>query len=358
MRRTCLVGAWLAFSLAGCPEDSGPNEEPDGEEDAQVSPSGAGASDAGSGVDAAAAASDAGVADPGKKVGTFTIKLTAPTPATGGSSASEGYTSITGKVFDRPVPEEVVWEAELEQGGCKLLKPRVPFCETPCTNAVCVEDDQCAPNAEAQSVGRVTFSGLRPKSGAADIVIDPLGESVNARVYSTPGDVELPYPAFPEGEEIKLVAAGSAAFPGFNAAAKGIAPLSLTTTAFALKMGSALSLAWKAPTKPELSRLGVKLDISHHGGTKGVIECDVPDTGSLEIAAPLATRLLALGVAGFPTIKVTRSSTGRASTPRGSVELQVVEEVERAVQIDGLVSCSGPSDCPTGKTCQADLSCK
>jgi len=223
---------------------------------------------------------------------------------------------------------------------------------------VCVEDDQCAPNAEAQSVGRVTLSGLRQKAGSADIGIDPLGESVNARVYSTPGDIELPYPAFAEGDAIKLQAAGSAAFAGFNAAAKGIAPLELTTTTFPLKTGSALSLAWKAPTKADISRVGVDLDISHHGGTKGMIECDVADTGSLEIPAALVTRLLALGVAGFPTIKVTRSSVGKAETARGTVELQVLEQVEKAVQIDGLVSCTGPGDCPAGKTCQADLTCK
>jgi hypothetical protein len=353
--RLWMVGVVLGLSLAGCPEESGSDTE-EGERDAQAGSPEAGGGAAGGGSDAGA--SDAGAADPAKKVGTFTIKLTAPTPASGGSAASEGYTSITGKVFDRPVPEEVIWEVDQQSGGCKLLKPRVPFCEKPCTNAVCVEDDQCAPNAEAQSVGKVTISGLRQKAGTADIGIDPLGESVNARVYSTPGEVELPYPAFAEGDEIKLQAAGSAAFPGFSTAAKGIAPLELTTTAFPLKMNSALTLAWKAATKPDLARIGVDLDISHHGGTKGMIECDVADTGSLEIPAALVTRLLALGVAGFPTIKVTRSSKGTAQTAKGGVDLQVLEEVEKAVQIDGLVSCSGPSDCPAGKTCQADLSCK
>jgi hypothetical protein len=363
VRLEWMVGTVLAFALAGCPEDSAPDDG----DDAGGSGGGsdAGASDAGASVDAAgpgggsgdAGQSDAGAGDPSQKVGTFTIELKPPEPASSGWAPTEGYASIAGKVTDRPVPQEIIWEDDLKEGGCTLVKPRVPFCETPCSSGVCIEDDKCAPNAVNQSVGTVTVSGLKGAGGVADVKMDPVGTDPLARIYSTPGDVSLAYPPFSEGDAIKLQAAGAQS-PGFSMTAKGIAPLEVTTTAFPLKSATPLAMAWKAPGQADLARIHVEVDISHHGGVKGKILCDVADSGSLTIAGALATKLLQLGVAGFPTIKLTRRSAASAQTSAGTVELQIVETVERAVQIDGLLSCSGPGDCPSGKSCQADLTCK
>ncbi|HEX6243295.1 MAG TPA: hypothetical protein VFZ61_20415 [Polyangiales bacterium] len=363
MRLEWILGTVLALALAGCPEENPSEEGEGGEQDAGGNTGGgadAGASADAGGRDAGGQTEDAGGGgNTGEKVGTFTIELKAPVPASGGSAATEGYSSISGKVFDRPVPAEVIWEQDMSQGGCVLVKPRVPFCEKPCGTGVCVEDDKCAPNAEPQVVGTVTITGLKQTGGStADIKIDPVGnDNPASRVYSTPGDVSLPYPPFAEGADVKLQAPGGS-LGAFSMTAKGIAPLEVTTTAFPLKTGMSLPLAWKTPGQGAASRVFVEVDISHHGGTKGKIQCDVADTGSLELAAPLITRLLGLGVAGFPTITLTRVSKASGQTSAGPVELQIIEEVGRAVQIDGLVSCSGPSDCPSGKTCQADLTCK
>jgi hypothetical protein len=73
----------------------------------------------------------------------------------------------------------------------------------------------------------------------------------------------------------------------------------------------------------------------------------------------MVDRLLELGVAGFPTIILTRVASGSAvSGGPENVDFIVQQYVERAVEIDGLVSCNDSKLCPEGQTCQSDLTCK
>jgi hypothetical protein len=287
-----------------------------------------------------------------EKVGTFTVRLVAPGPATPTRPASSGHATIGGTVFSAPQPQEIIWEEDMEQGDCRLLVPRVPFCETPCEGGVCVDEDMCQANPEVRSVGNLTVTGLKTADGASEFTVKGINGS-----YSTPGDVSLPHPPFAEGDEVRVKAAGEGSVPAFELSAKGIAPLELTSTSFPLRKGMPLALAWKAPGQ-SVGRIEVKLDISHHGGTKGKIECQADDSGSLEVASALVSKLLDLGVAGFPTVTVTRVSRGSTQTSAGRVELQVVSDLERAVDIEGLQSCVDTSECTGGKTCQADLTCK
>ena len=332
----------LGIVLSGCPDESS-SDENDAAGDVGGNDGGThGAPDAGGGP-----------TDPNRKVGTFTIRLVPPTPASDGNPASAGYTSISGKVFSGPVPEEVVWDVDVEQGGCKLLKPRVPFCDPGCAQGVCVEDDKCEPNPTGSSAGEVTLTGFKSADGTSAVLrIEPISAS-----YSNPAGVTLAYPPFDEGAELRLNAKGEST-KAFEIVSHGIAPLILSTTNFALKSGSPFALAWKAPSKADQTRIQIKLDISHHGGTKGKVVCDVPDNGSLSIAADLITRLLKLGVAGFPTVVIDRVATGSTKTSAGSVDLVIVSELEQPVQIDGLVSCTDSAACGAGKTCQSDLTCK
>ena len=96
-----------------------------------------------------------------------------------------------------------------------------------------------------------------------------------------------------------------------------------------------MSLSW-VPAPSGSARLQIKLDISHHGGSKGKIECDVADSGSFEIPAALITDLVALGVAGYPTIQVARATSGRASIAAGPIELLVFSGTERPVVVPGV----------------------
>lgn len=328
-RRWC-AQPLIAFALAGCGSS-------DPARDASVAD--APATDAGALSDAAAVPADA-------VIGTFQVQLIPDT------DAGPGYTSVVGRVQDGPTPAAIVWEQAAIDGDCRLLTPRVPFCATPCGgSAVCVENDTCRPYPASQSVGTARVTGVRTSTGATsfDMV-------VVANAYQTPGDLTLPYPAFAEGDALRVEAAGSAWAPAFSLEARGIAPLALAAGAIQLQTGTALALRWTAPAQAD-QRVLVHLDISHHGGTRGKIECDTADDGELSVGADLVTRLLALGVAGYPTVVVTREAVGSTALPAGRVELVVTSVVETPVQIPGLRSCTSDTDCGDAGTCRADLTC-
>lgn len=280
--------------------------------------------------------------------GAFQVSLVAPVPA----SMTPGYTAVVGKVYDGPSPSLIIWTQTRQEGVCKLLKPSVPFCNTPCTGgAVCVAADKCQKYPSGQDVGAVKVSGLKTADGAMEFTMTAI-----AKNYQPPAGVSLPYPAFTEGAAIKFDAAGGPYAP-FSLQTTGISPLTLQNGTIALAMNQAVALSWNAPTKAG-AKVHVKLDISHHGGSKGMIECDADDSGALTLPAALITELLSLGAAGFPTIIVTRTSTGSAVIAPGRVDLVVSSEVEKEVVVPGVTSCNDSKDCPMGQTCQADLTCK
>ncbi|WP_437588656.1 hypothetical protein [Sorangium sp. So ce1000] len=291
--------------------------------------------------------------DPTKLVGAFQVRSLPAAPSAGGEPEASGSTSLVGKIYDGPTPSQLVWELKAEEGGCQLLTPRVPFCNEPCGgSAVCVEDDTCQPYPAAHSAGEVTVTGLNLTSGAASLVMSP-----TANNYQPPAGVKLAYPPADEGQVVRLEARGDY-FSAFTVEAKGVSPLELLNETIALESGQPVQLEWTPPGQAGISRLHVKLDISHHGGTKGMIDCNVEDTGSLALPASLVKQLLDLGVAGFPTIIVTRESVGSTTIPPGRVDLIISSQIEQAVEIAGLTSCNDDSQCPDGQTCQSDLTCQ
>jgi hypothetical protein len=215
-----------------------------------------------------------------------------------------------------------------------------------------VEDDTCQPYPTAHSAGSVTVTGLNLESGEASLVMTPIANN-----YQPPAGVKLLYPPADEGATIRLEASGDY-FSAFTLEAKGVSPLELLNDTIPLAADSPVQLEWTPPGQAGISKVNVKLDISHHGGTKGMIECSAEDTGSLELPASLVTQLLDLGVAGFPTIIVARQSVGSTTIAAGRVEAIVSSQIERSVEIAGLTSCNDDSQCPDGQTCQSDLTCQ
>ncbi|XYH96639.1 hypothetical protein ACMHYB_54175 [Sorangium sp. So ce1128] len=309
---------------------------------------GAGAPDAG--PPDGAPEQDGATGDPARLIGAFQVRSLPDAPAGGEAT---GSTSVIGKIYDGPTPSQVVWEVQAEEGSCQLLTPRVPFCNQPCGgSAVCVEDDTCQPYPTAHSAGAVTATGLNLESGEASLVMTP-----TANNYQPPAGAKLRYPPADEGQPVRFEASGDY-FGAFTLEARGVSPLDLLNDAIELEPDQAVQLEWTPPGQADISTIHVKLDISHHGGTKGMIECAADDTGSLELPASLVTQLLDLGVAGFPTIIVTRRSVGSTTIAPGRVDLVISSQIEQAVVIAGLVSCSDTSECPEGQTCQDDLTCK
>ena len=124
---------------------------------------------------------------------------------------------------------------------------------------------------------------------------------------------------------------------------------SASNTTITIRSDEPTLLSWTPPADGQSSRMEIEVDISHHGGQKGQIDCDVPDTGAFEIPEELVTQLVALGVAGYPTITLTRVS--RAAAPEApGITLSVMSTVDRLVDT-GFDSCGMDSDCPDGLTC-------
>jgi hypothetical protein len=323
-----------ALALAACSSTATSDAGPAG--------SGGAAGTTGNAAGAVGSAASAGQADASQLVGTFQVKLR------GTSGDASAGTAVVGRVYDGPTPDTIIWENPEVDGACTLTTPRVPFCSAPCGgSAACIEDDTCLSYPTARSVGNVTVTGL----GDAPFTMTPI-----ANTYQPPAGVTLAFPPFAEGAPLTFSAAGDY-FPAFSLTGKGIAPLVLTTTTLALKSGVALPLTW-IPGAPGNSTIHVKLDISHHGGSKGQIVCDSDDSGSLTVTAALITKLVSLGVAGYPSVIVTRRALGSSVIAAGRVDLEIASVVEQSVSVEGLTSCTNDTDCPSGESCQVDLSCK
>jgi hypothetical protein len=295
---------------------------------------------------------DSATGDPNILVGTFQVRLVAPVPAMDNMPETPGYTSVVGKIYDGPSPSQIIWEEVTKEGDCKLSTPRVPFCSTPCGgSAACVEDEKCQDYPLAHSAGTVTLTGLLTETGPIEVAMNPV-----VNTYQPTG-LKLLYPPFKEGDAVTVSASGEY-YRAFSITGKAIPPLELLNDMITLEPDKPVSLSWKAPAQADIATVHVKLDISHHGGTKGMIECDAKDTGALEISAPLIKQLMDLGVAGFPSIILTRESVAGATIAEGRVDLAIASGLERFVVIPGLTSCTDTADCPDGQTCQSDLTCK
>lgn len=278
----------------------------------------------------------------GALVGTFLLDLHAA------SGTNVAYTGISGAVFDGPSPSTVVWDLAAQKRACELRKPRAPFCNPACgSGQLCVETNACQAFPKAQDLGEVVLTGL----GASPLILVPI-----AGRYSAPPGVMLEFPPASEGTPVELTVANSR-YGAFSIASTMVAPL-ISGGTVALEVGKPLSLSWEPPQSvAQHQRMEVKLDISHHGGTKGAITCEAEDTGALEIDADLISQLVALGVAGFPSISLKRVASGSTEIAPGTVRLRVESEVVRDVTLPGVVSCQKTADCPDGRACQTNLTC-
>lgn len=291
---------------------------------------------------------DGGTLSGAKLSGTFTLQFAAPVEAKNGSPARPAQSSFIGSVNDGPIPVANTWVKEMDAEGCTLYSPKSRFCDPGCgVSAVCVNDNECVPYPASQGLGTIHLAGV----GASDISMVPI-----ANKYQPVGTV-LPFPPCAEGEEVRLRVEGGA-YASFTLAASCISELTFNGP-LQITRGEPMKLNWSAPGRSDLARIAVHVDISHHGGARGKIDCDLEDTGSFDIPALLVDKLVSFGASGFPTVVLARvSSGGVKSGEQNQVKLVVQESIEREIEIDGLVSCTKDGDCPAPKTCQTDLQCR
>jgi hypothetical protein len=260
-----------------------------------------------------------------------------------------GYTAVLGQIYTGPSPSPVGWKKIAEAGSCRLFTPTVPFCNPGCgSGATCVEDGKCQDYPKPIGAGKVTAKGIKTKAGATEFVMDP----PLSLTYQQPAGTILEFHAFEEGAPVSMSAAGDTGIPAFTVSAKGISPLVVLDDSLPLPGGQPIILKWTAAKDPTASVVSVLVDLSHHGGSKGKIECEGPDNGTLEIPAALADQLKALGVAGYPKLEATRKATGTNADVH--VDLVLLSQVVTLISIPGLISCTENAECPNGKTCDPD----
>jgi len=254
----------------------------------------------------------------------------------------EGYTDFAATFRDGVFPppsDKGALVAAMTSGSCQLLVPAA--CDPACPETSwCTAKDRCTPKSMVINAGTLDIAGL----GSGNMSVEPQG---NVYVISP----TLPFPGCNEGASVTVTAAQ------FTLAGHCVAPLHVTTAApVRATAGHPIDLAWTAPAKPEQSRVQIAVEISHHGGFKGEIDCDVPDTGSFSIPEPLVTALNGLGRAGYPTIALTRAATVTAAD-QPNVSLAVSSAVVLAADT-GVVSCAGNGDCTAPATCQPNRTCQ
>ena len=268
------------------------------------------------------------------------------------SEISQGLPTVQGKVYTGPLPSATSWLEKAKSGACTLYEPKAPFCDPSCgSSALCVSDGVCKAYPKSVGVGKVTVSGVKTKAGATTFTMDPI---LNG--YQPPAGTNLEYIPFAEGDPVSLSAAGDTGLGAFSLSAKAIARLVVQNDSIVLADGKPILLRWTPPGKDVGSIIAVTVDISHHGGAKGKIECQTADNGSLDIAASLVDALKALGVSGFPSIEITRKTV--SANDKVQVNFEIESLITKPLSIPGLISCAGEGDCPEGKTCQQDLQCK
>lgn len=260
------------------------------------------------------------------------------------------YSTVTAQLYDAPPPSTIAVKAAQQQGGCTLLTPVT--CTPACgADSYCSNAGACVPRPSPIGVGTLNVTGLE---GPA-LALDPTGPMQN---YASPTLYQpngYPFPPCSEGSNLTVAAAK------FTATNKCIIPLVVTSAApIPALSGQAAHITWTPPGMTGISRIRLSLEISHHGGYRGQIDCDVPDTGSFDIPEPLVTALIALGRAGYPDITITRVSSASPSAEPG-VNVQMISETKVPVDT-GIISCGANVNdvCPTGKTCQnpGNLTCQ
>lgn len=250
------------------------------------------------------------------------------------------YSRIWGTICDGPSPPNIIFKEVMSSGSCKLMKAINPTCSQDCgLGYKCISDDSCMAEPKSINVGRVTITGLKVSNSLVPVEMDPPKSNYYQMVGTT-----LDYPPCAEGDTITLTAAGSENAGAFKLKVRCITPLEVLNNQILAEDGQPITLQWKPPTVPNVSTISVRINISYHGGTKGEIQCECPDNGSLTIPGAMLDQLKSYGIAGYPIVEITRKAIGYDE----NAKVQVIVEctVTKLLTIPGVVSCNQDEDCP------------
>jgi hypothetical protein len=266
---------------------------------------------------------------PSAVVGSFSLRLN---PAVEDQPA---YDQIIGTNYAWEFPTDVTETVKIKNADCAVYTFGLQFCDPTCASGeeVCIGNNTCRAKPEQVSVGDVTIEGVG----------DTTLKLKNANnTYQYVGAIT--YPGFNAGDAIQLSATGDF-YPAFSVEAKGVEPIALTKTSYEMSAKSDLVIEWTPSPANASEPIEVLLNISKHGGSYGYLKCAVADTGKLTIPADQIAALMKLGVSGFPSLLVTRSSIGKATLEKGVITFDVTSIAKPALNIEGYCSCFDSSEC-------------
>jgi hypothetical protein len=275
-----------------------------------------------------------------KSYGTFVVKLSPYDSATD----NPAYTILEGAMCDGPTPPIFVFKEAMSSGPCKLFKVDAPFCKDPCGSGFCVAEDSCMPQPHSISVGKLTVTGMKFNGEKKTYTINP-DDFLNYGIVGSYPD----YPPTPEGDTITVSASGNGSVPPFTVKVRDIAPLVVSPDELVLENGKPITVKWTPPTVQGVSTISILIDISYHGGTKGKIEFECDDNGSVTIPGEMLDKLKSYGMAGWPKIEITRQSVAFDEKTKAKVVVQCT--ITKLLTIPGLISCSNGIGCPDGQSC-------
>jgi hypothetical protein len=294
--------------------------------DEEPSPGSGGQS--GSGGSSGASSAGGGSTAAGTNLGSFSVTLEA---ANGDKAPS---TSVLGKVYSGPYPQEVIETPVVSGGGCTAYKYSLQACiEVECSSSQrCAGPEECRDLPRLVGVGAVSVTGFDA---------GPMTLTAVSNNYQFAGNI--PYPGLADGAALTLTAAGDH-YPAFTITSTGIAPMVLRADSYSLSEGGTFLIEWE-PGQNSAARVSIVLNLTRHGGSAGYLECDAPDSGSLTIPANVLQALVDLGVAGFPQLVAKRYTRGVAAVPGGHIALNVSAVALPKLNVEGVCSCNDSGDC-------------
>ncbi len=277
--------------------------------------------------------------------GTFRVQLIPENP----ELSNPAYTNFVGMMKDGPIPPLDIFKEQMVSGQCRLFKKYNPKCSDCSSDGMCVADDSCMSEPNAYSVGNMTLTGMKSGGEPLTYISEPGDRAFDYQISS-------PYPDYPpanEGDIITFAAAGTGSVEPFTIEVPCIAPLVFLNDEIVLEDGKDITLNWEPPKVAGISTISIRFNLSYHGGTKGEIQCETEDDGSVTIPGAMIDKLKSYGTAGYPCVYITRQAVvvDEKSKAKATVECTIT----KMLTIPGEISCSGDETgngvCPEGTHC-------
>jgi hypothetical protein len=258
-------------------------------------------------------------------------------------SGYEAFTFVDGGVTGGVVPLTVL-DLVLEAGDCEIRQRTNPSCDPACLAGEVCDDGVCVPYPEDQDLGTVEILGL-----AQPVAMEPI----------TPGysyfDTTLPHPAWEVGALIQLEMLGGNYGP---LTLHGVGPEALATPTepWVLVDDQDLIVTWDPPAAPSRALVELSIDIDQHGATPGQARCLFEDDGEGAVPAAIVSKLIDLGVSGFPSGTLSRQTADHGAIGGdGCMDFVVGTPRDAEVDVSGYTPCVSDLDCPDGQTCNLEL---